>query len=408
MHNNSIEICFAIQDLSGCYCKYTCTAMISILCNTRSTIKFHILHDESLSANSMQILRELSGKYNAECAFYPIEACLFNYNDSYIRRFSVASLFRLKVADILPHEVKKLIYLDSDIIVNMDIKELWETDLDFCLVGGCVDLTDVPKTICTLGILDCKKYINSGVLVFDLEHIRNSFDMFEECISFLDMYPDIRHKDQDAINYVFRNKIKYLDKKYNVPSVSSRKNEYKEEKAIFHFLGDCPKDILTYGVDRLFYYYFRKTLWGETGLIIDHYRSRLSQKEVQKKNIISLYEKRLTGTIKKTVFWGVSGAIHDDIMNYFVLSEDDYFIDSNDDLWNTEHMGRIVYSPQTVKGEKRGEIIIIITIFAYSEVKKTLLEMGFVENEDFYNGRDLLPEVETFTVFGDRDCKWDI
>ena len=45
-------------------------------------------------------------------------------------RFTVGALYRLFVPQVLPNTVNKIIYLDSDLIVNLDIKELWQIELD--------------------------------------------------------------------------------------------------------------------------------------------------------------------------------------------------------------------------------------------------------------------------------------
>ena len=44
--------------------------------------------------------------------------------------FSIGSMYRLLIPQILPSDIEKCIYLDSDIAINLDINELWQINLN--------------------------------------------------------------------------------------------------------------------------------------------------------------------------------------------------------------------------------------------------------------------------------------
>ncbi|RRT44350.1 hypothetical protein B296_00047917 [Ensete ventricosum] len=91
---------------------------------------------------------------------------------------------RIYLADILPPEVRRVIYLDSDIIVVDDIRHLWEVELgdhvvaapEYCHANFTKYFTDAFWSNATLsstfdGRQPC--YFNTGVMVMDVEKWRS-------------------------------------------------------------------------------------------------------------------------------------------------------------------------------------------------------------------------------------------
>lgn len=111
---------------------------------------------------------------------------------------------------------------------------------------------------------------------------------------------------------------------------------------------------------------------------------------------------------RKRIFWGAGGAIHPLIMQYFEVKNDDYYVDSNPSLWGKIHNNKVVWSPEKIFKENKDEIVIISTIFKYNEVALKLEQHGLIENENFFNGKLLLPETITYKVYGELENKWDI
>ncbi|KAL7084146.1 hypothetical protein ACP275_14G207100 [Erythranthe tilingii] len=91
---------------------------------------------------------------------------------------------RIYLADILPQQVNRLIYLDSDLVVVDDVAKLWEVDLkekvlaapEYCHANLTNYFTDAfwsaPELSSTFdGRQPC--YFNTGVMVMDLDRWRN-------------------------------------------------------------------------------------------------------------------------------------------------------------------------------------------------------------------------------------------
>jgi len=96
--------------------------------------------------------------------------------DVYVPWFlSHATLYRLFAPDFLPANLKRVIYLDCDIVVRESLLGLWQTDLNGVLVG-CVQNVTEPWFACVpqlpwkeRGLPPDAPYFNAGVLVIDTD-----------------------------------------------------------------------------------------------------------------------------------------------------------------------------------------------------------------------------------------------
>ena len=139
-----IHVCFAIHDKNEEYVKYLAVAICSLVNNTSSELTVHLLHDYTLSMKMKMKIQQLVEECNKKIIFYEISPYEFREYEKMCAQFSVASLYRLKICEILPNDVYKVIYLDADIIVNMDIKLLWEFDLGKSFIAARKDLPNNP------------------------------------------------------------------------------------------------------------------------------------------------------------------------------------------------------------------------------------------------------------------------
>ncbi len=155
-------------------------------------------------------------------------------------RFPDAIYYRLLIEELLPPDITKVLYLDSDIIVREDLLPLWQTPLDNYALAAVPDkgISNIPP----LGLANDGFYFNSGVLLINLSWWRehnlrlNIYKYLEENSSKLE-YPD-----QDALNVILQGKWLPLPQKWNVLSwyFDKHNEELKGEAtnpAIIHFTG---------------------------------------------------------------------------------------------------------------------------------------------------------------------------
>jgi lipopolysaccharide biosynthesis glycosyltransferase len=277
-----VHVALALYDKNGEYCRHTGTVIVSILENTRSEVFFHILHDTTLTDRNKKSFADLVNKYKQKIEFYPIFIEKdFDINKyKFIRYYSKAALYRLYLVELLK-TVDKVIYLDSDIIFNLDINLLWNENINEKAIGA-VSLKNALGKFTEeiiqrefqhvfyqkVNIMN-ECYFNSGVLVFNLEKIRRDYNLKTDCIEFLNKYSDSPFPDNDALNYLFQNDCKFLDGKYNklVYFVFNLfPEEYdtpdKWENNCWHFSANKPWDMKMYDIDFLYWKYFYLTPWG--------------------------------------------------------------------------------------------------------------------------------------------------
>lgn len=120
------------------------------------------------------------------------------------------SFARCYLPEILP-DIDKILYLDLDIWVEKDISELWNIDITDYAIAAVVDIN--ARNFHLPYIPNVNVYINSGVLLMNLEYMRkhNMVEQFHELLNtWLLSFPD-----QDTLNRVCYGAIKFLSHKWN-------------------------------------------------------------------------------------------------------------------------------------------------------------------------------------------------
>ncbi len=117
--------------------------------------------------------------------------------------------FRLKIGDVLDSHIARCVYLDTDILVLKDIRELFMMDIGDKAIGASRDINIAGVDIVRDGLVDAQEYCNSGILLIDLAKWRTK--PFEDIQTFTYM----QLPDQDFINFIFKGEIHILPCKWN-------------------------------------------------------------------------------------------------------------------------------------------------------------------------------------------------
>ena len=126
--------------------------------------------------------------------------------DTGVKAWNPIMYLKLLIPQYVPQDVDRFLFLDVDIVVNHDIGELYHIDLQGHLMAACEDYEFCGVHKSRLGFPDDELYVNSGVMVVDLQAWREKLrtqPMFE----FLQERKDIIHDDQDAFALYFRGQI---------------------------------------------------------------------------------------------------------------------------------------------------------------------------------------------------------
>ncbi|MBB5753989.1 glycosyltransferase [Prosthecomicrobium pneumaticum] len=151
---------------------------------------------------------------------------------------SRAAYARLFLPDLLPDR-KRVLWLDADTIVLSDLRPLWEVDLGGRLVAAVPDDFILGHELAATG---CRPgdYVNSGVMVMDLEAWRRSGAARRALAMLAD--PTHNAEDQSIINGILRGEVHRLGRCWNFHV--NRFHEYPRHlrpraPAIVHFCGQA-------------------------------------------------------------------------------------------------------------------------------------------------------------------------
>ena len=139
--------------------------------------------------------------------------------------FTKAAYFRFFIPEILI-EYDRAIYLDCDLVVNHDLKELFNTNIHERPLAAVIDLW-IKLNTCnnnttqqiyltnTLKMKNFEKYFNSGVLLLDLKKLRK-INFTQKCINRLKEIKNPRYVDQCILNSLIDGNFHELDFKWNL------------------------------------------------------------------------------------------------------------------------------------------------------------------------------------------------
>ena len=178
--------------------------------------------------------------------------------------YSKATYYRLLIPDLYPN-MKKALYLDSDILLREDVARLFDTDITGMLAGAIPDgfVNQVPVlrryVENRVGVPADMPYFNAGVLLMNLVEMRKiGFGAL-----FLRLLSAVTFRvaqDQDYLNVLCRGKTKFLSEEWNFMPF----RDTVDEPMLVHFNLDCKpwqKDGIRYADE--FWAYAEATPYGE-------------------------------------------------------------------------------------------------------------------------------------------------
>lgn len=215
---------------------------------------------------------------------------------------TTAALFKFDIANII-NIYDKILYLDSDIIIQDDLSELYKTNIENVYAGVVRDLPCEKENMHKKFNLNF--YFNSGVLLLNLKKIREE-KLSEKLIEAKKNVPNQEFMDQDTFNIVFNNKVVLLSCKYNYFASFKNSNQdqtiadfYKISKAesskirhyptITHFAAFKPWQKFCVIDRKLWYKYYKKSPYKEQKIT---YKENSSEKiKWRIKNIMNSFKR---------------------------------------------------------------------------------------------------------------------
>ncbi|KAI0922076.1 hypothetical protein AcW2_006871 [Taiwanofungus camphoratus] len=224
--------------IDSTYAMAAAVAIRSAAAHTSGRITFYIIDLGLTDEDKDKINRSMPERADVTLVFMsPPEGSMAKDSD--------ATWAKINMIPILP--VERVLYLDADVLVRANLRELWDIDLKGKPIAG---VTDVGYP---LGHEDIQRgpYFNAGVLLMDLTEIRREFEQLKEPFG---SFENTRYRDQDALNTHFASSWLPLELKWNaqglgtyarLPSIDRDTLELSSmrDPAIVHFTGPVNPDM---------------------------------------------------------------------------------------------------------------------------------------------------------------------
>lgn len=223
--DKTVIMAFSVNDT---YVPYLEVAIQSIEDNSNSLTQYKIyILFKTLTDDNKQKIKEAVSLPNFEVSFICVskyfDGNLFvqNGNSKYLTE---ETYYRLALPALLP-ECDKIIYLDCDIVVLTDVKDLFDYEIGDKYFAAVLDIADNWKCFSNkddtfeyrknvLNMESPSDYFNAGVLLFNLKRIRGEFETND--LLTLAKSQIWRKHDQDILNKIAKGRVKWLDIQWNL------------------------------------------------------------------------------------------------------------------------------------------------------------------------------------------------
>lgn len=386
-----IHVAYGINDL---YSKFAATSMLSLFDNTNADVTVHILHDDTLTVGNREKFVYIAGRYNQQVKFYNIEKiCATEIEELKkklsavtLERFSIASTFRLLLSKIISPAVEKIIYLDADTIVNLDIRELWRVELEDKPLAAIPDALPQTVPLCQDGFVKFENYFNSGVLLMNLEKWRTDAKFLGGGVDFVGKNSRYVFADQDILNYCFSEKYLKLPPKFNTYVwIERQAGNTAIEKRLYHYLGAGAS--IGFNIQNthhsLYWKYFAQTPFFNMETLFNFYNG-FNKIYVERQNLLIKISALMSGKTR-AFFTDIKNI--DFIKNVFAVQDGEEILT----LTSNESVQNLINLMAAQRG-KKVFLLLIMQGGIYNQLRDLLKKFGFVEGQDFFDGKIFLSE----------------
>lgn len=221
---NNVAIAMSANDF---YSPYLATTIESIVENSTNSRNYDILimTKDISAANKCRINDIPSTKKNFSIRFIDISKYENRFNKLFVHgHFTIETWFRLVMPEIMPN-YNKVLYLDSDLVADADVSEIYNIDVSDYLLAACHDADTAglyngynkDKKNYMDNILKIRnpyEYFQAGVILFNLDKFRKEFKT-----DYVLEYASSRKwqlLDQDVLNDLAQDDVKNIDMSWNV------------------------------------------------------------------------------------------------------------------------------------------------------------------------------------------------
>ena len=257
------------------YAQHCGVLLCSLFANNRD-VQFRVfLINDGLSEGAREKLGRVARRFNQELTYCEIDTRILR-NAHISAHVSVATYFRILIPKILPEDLDKVLFLDSDIIVRGSVAELYNVAIDrysHAAIENPLASGDARR----LGLPAGSAYFNAGVLLMNLQTWRDE-QVTERLLEYVNANAEkLIAWDQDALNFHLCGRWRKCPPIWNAQEaffvkfsaselgVSERElREVRSNPRIVHFTGSCkPWNIyLNHPFEEEYFKYLAMTPWN--------------------------------------------------------------------------------------------------------------------------------------------------
>jgi len=172
---------------------------------------------------------------------------------------SKATYARFEIPELFP-DYAKILYCDCDLLVRSDLQELFSTDISAVYAGV---VRDVPQSVLRERP---PGHFNAGVLLLNLDKLRRE-DIFLKAKQMAGRTV-MRLQDQDILNLLFSEKVKYLSLAWNLPcDINHWGREEKKDALAAIFKISLPELDKIMRSPRIVHYAWENKPWQDNKLL---------------------------------------------------------------------------------------------------------------------------------------------
>ncbi len=209
------------------YVPMVTTTIYSMLKNASPECFYDVvILEKDFSAYNKRLMSEFFSQFeNASLRFVNVAGMVQAYNlQTSNEHISVETYYRFLIQKVLPG-YDKVLYLDSDLIVQGDVSELYAMEMGDNLIAaardidylGNLNMNDGERMEYTREVLGLKNpydYFQAGVLVLNTAEMRRLYP-FQKWLE-IAAEPKYIYDDQDILNAHCQGRVVYLDNAWNV------------------------------------------------------------------------------------------------------------------------------------------------------------------------------------------------
>ncbi|PYZ92855.1 glycosyltransferase [Salipaludibacillus keqinensis] len=188
--------------------------LYSLLINKTSKIplKIYIIASNLTLENKHNIIK-LMQNFNSSIDFISIGHSKYNKLKT-VGHLTKETYYRFSIPELLGEHIRKVLYLDCDLIIKDDITRLWNYDVNHYTLAA-VENPGLTHRFKDLLIPEDSSYFNAGVLLINMEKWKQE-NTTNKLLKFIEKNQSkIKLCSQDPLNAVLHNKWLKLDPTWN-------------------------------------------------------------------------------------------------------------------------------------------------------------------------------------------------